>query len=137
MRSFAKSFIFLKFFLQWESLTTSNTIPQIQIKENISKDYIIKNNENYCQKFDLKLTNKNPFLPIMCCLHRTPNGARFIIAFKNCGTKSLSGLISKVFKMLFKHVENFHNKSIKSCKKFIQVAKKCGLWRILLQLLEN
>ena len=45
-------------------------------------------------------------------LHKTPIGARFITASKNCSTKSVSGVISKIFKMLFKYVENFHNKSL-------------------------
>ena len=36
------------------------------------------------------------------------------------GTKPLSGVISKIFKMIFKHVDNFHNKSTfySSYKKF-------------------
>ena len=43
--------------------------------------------------------------------HKTPHGLRFIIAFNNCSTKPLSAVISKVFKILFKHVKNFHKKS--------------------------
>ena len=44
-------------------------------KTNFSKYDIIKNNENYCQKFDLKLTDKDRSLPIMYWLsnlHKTP-----------------------------------------------------------------
>ena len=81
-------------------------------KTNFSKD--IKNNENYCQKFDLKLTDEDRSLPTMYWLpklNKTPTGARFIIGSKNCRTKPLSGVICKIFKMLFKHVENFHNES--------------------------
>ena len=83
-------------------------------KGNFSKDDIFKNNENYCQQFDLKLTNKNCSQHIMYWLpklHKTPVGARFIIAFKNCSIKPLAGIISKIIEMLFKHVETFHNKS--------------------------
>ena len=43
--------------------------------------------------------------------HKTPVGARLIIVFKNCSSKPLSGVISKNFKTLFKHFENFHNES--------------------------
>ena len=39
------------------------------------------------------------------------NDCRFIIGLNNCSTKPLSRVISKIFKMLFKHVENVHNKS--------------------------
>ena len=34
-------------------------------KPNFSKDYIIENNENYCQKSGLKLAEKDCSLPIM------------------------------------------------------------------------
>ena len=34
-------------------------------KANFSKDDIIKNNGNYCQKFDLKLPDEDHSLPIM------------------------------------------------------------------------
>ena len=34
-------------------------------KVNFSKDDIIKNNKNYSQKFDLRLTDNDRFLPIM------------------------------------------------------------------------
>ena len=44
-------------------------------------------------------------------LHKTPDRAKFIIASKNRSTKPLSGIISKMFKILFKHVEHFHKKS--------------------------
>ena len=56
-------------------------------------------------------------------LHKTPIGDRFIIASKNCCTKPLSSVISKIFEILFKHVENFHNKSTfySSYKKFCVV----------------
>ena len=92
----------------WLSNLYYSTYP----KSNFSKDDIIKNDKNYCQKFDLNLTDKNRSLSIIYWLpklHKTSIGAKFIIASKNCSTKPLSGVISKIFKMLFKHVENFHN----------------------------
>ena len=56
-------------------------------------------------------------------LHNTQIRARLIIASKICSTKPLSGVISKIFKMLFKHVENFQNKHTfySSYKKFCVV----------------
>ena len=56
-------------------------------------------------------------------IHKTPDRTKFIIASKNCSTKPLSGVISKVFKILFKHVEYFHKKIIffSSYKKFLVV----------------
>ena len=100
-------------------------------KVNFSKNDIIKNNENYCQKTDLILADKNRSRPIIYWLpklHKTPTGARSIIASKNCSTKPLSGEISKIFKILFKHAENFHN---------FPGYKKFGLWRIFFLLLKN
>ena len=45
-------------------------------------------------------------------MHKTPIGARFIVASKNCSTKPLSDVTSKVFKMIFHHVESFPRKSL-------------------------
>ena len=82
-------------------------------KANFSKDDIIKNNEIYCQKCDLRLTEKDSPLRMYWLpkLQKTQIGARFIIASKNCSTKPLSGVISKISKMLFTHNQDFHKKS--------------------------
>ena len=90
---------------------------------DISKEDIINANINYCKKFDLDVTNNDKTLPIMYWLpkmHKTPVGARFIVASKNCSTKPLSNVVSKVFKMLFSHVQSFHKRShfYSSFKKF-------------------
>ena len=93
---------------EYNNIQSNSTYP----KSNFSKDDIIKNDKNYCQKFHLNLTDKNRSLSIIYWLpklHKTSIGAKFIIASKNCSTKPLSGVISKIFKMIFKHVENFHN----------------------------
>ena len=45
-------------------------------------------------------------------MHKTPVGKRFIIASKNCSTKQLSKDVSKIFKLLFRQVRNFHDKSL-------------------------
>ena len=44
-------------------------------------------------------------------IHKTPVGARFIVASYYCSTNSLSDTISKIFIMVFNTVESFHNKS--------------------------
>ena len=69
----------------------------------------------YYQKIDLKITEQDKTLPIKYWLpkiHKAPIGARFIVALKNCSTKPLSDVISKVFKMIFNHIESFHGKSL-------------------------
>ena len=42
--------------------------------------------------------------------HKPPIGAGFIVAFKNCSAKSLSDIISKIFKIIFNTVKSFHKK---------------------------
>ena len=38
--------------------------------------------------------------------------SKFIVASRNCSTKPLSDVISKVFKMIFKYVKSFYRKSL-------------------------
>ena len=38
--------------------------------------------------------------------------ARSIVALKNCSTDTLSDAISKVFKMIFNHIQSFHGKNL-------------------------
>ena len=45
-------------------------------------------------------------------MHKTPVTAKLIVASKNFSTKPLSDVISKVFKIIFNHVESFHIKSL-------------------------
>ena len=97
LRLFAKSFIFLRFFLKWgvNNIESNSTY----LKANFFKDDDIKNNENYCQKFGLKLTDKDRSLPLMYCppkLHKTPIGIRFIIASKNCNTNHILFNLQKI-----------------------------------------
>ena len=90
-------------------LSTATYSPTLKSKEKITKTNI-----KYCRMFFLKITDQGKTLPIMYWLpkmHKTPIGGRFIVALKDCSTKPLSGVISKVFKMIFNHVESFHRKS--------------------------
>ena len=53
-------------------------------------------------------------------IHKTPVGARFIVASYYCSNNPLSDTISKNFKMIFNTVESFHKKGFfyLGCKKF-------------------
>ena len=44
-------------------------------------------------------------------MHKNPIGFRFIIASKNCSTKPLSKVVSKIFRLFIEQIENFHKKS--------------------------
>ena len=88
-----------------------------------TKESIISNNKKFCQNFDLKVTQDLESLPLMYWtpkLHKNPIGFRFIVASKACSTKPLTKVVSRIFKMIFAHVESFHNKSrfYSSFKKF-------------------
>ena len=75
---------------------------------------ILENSESLCKTFGLSLSDKMKTLPIMYWIpkmHKNPIGCRFIIASKSCSTKPLSCAVSMVFKVLYKHVEQFHHKS--------------------------
>ena len=53
-------------------------------------------------------------------IHKTPVGARFIVASYYCSTNPLSDTISKNFKMIFNTLESAHKKVLfyLGCKKF-------------------
>ena len=68
-----------------------------------------------CNKYGLDVVEKQKCLPIMYWIpkmHKAPIGSRFIVASKDCCNKPLTKVVSRVFKMIFKHVESFHNKSL-------------------------
>ena len=73
--------------------------------------------------FDLNITELDKSFPIKYQwpeIHKTPKGARFIVASYYWSTNELSDKISKNFKMIFNNVLSFHNKSFfySGCKKF-------------------
>ena len=84
---------------------------------NITKRHpeeIIFNNFEICRRLKIETTENLRSLPIMYWmpkLHKTPTGARFIIASKTCSYKPLSKTISSIFKLIYKQIENYHNKS--------------------------
>ena len=58
-------------------------------------------------------------------MHKKTIGDRFIVASKNQSTKPLFDVTSKVFKMIFDHVESFHRKNLfYTCFKKFWVVKK-------------
>ena len=85
--------------------------------------------------FDLNITGLDKLLPIMYCLpkmHKTPIGARFIVASNYCSMKPISDTTSKIFKMILNTVESFFFIPKVS---FIQAVRNSGLCKILFQLL--
>ena len=75
---------------------------------------VILNNVAICDKCGLTVSEYYQKLPIvywMPKMHKTPSGARFIVASGTCSTKPLSKAISSVFKLIFDQVHQFHLKS--------------------------
>ena len=75
---------------------------------------IISENKSFCKEFGLDLTEEEESLPIMYWMpkmHKSPVGFRFIVASKMCSTKPLTKVISRVFKLIYMHIESFHRKN--------------------------
>ena len=84
-------------------------------KTNERMEDLIDRNINLCKKFDLNVEQKQHALPSMYWipkLHKSPIGSRFIVASSSCATKPITEVVSRVFKMVFAHIESFHNKSL-------------------------
>ena len=72
------------------------------------------NNIAVCDRFGLKVSDRDHKLPIMYWMpkmHKEPTGARFIVASSSCSTKPLSKAISNVFKLIFNQVHKFNLKA--------------------------
>ena len=46
-------------------------------------------------------------------MHKTPVGARFIIASKKCSVKNISKNVSSVFKLFFRQLQSYWDKTFK------------------------
>ena len=83
--------------------------------------------KDFFSKCDQVRSFLNRSLPIMYWLsklHKMPIGATFIIVSKNCSTKPLPAVISKIFKMHFKHIINsYDNSTFYSSYKNIRVVE--------------
>ena len=82
------------------------------------------------------MTEPDESLPIMYWLpkiHKTPIGARFILASYYCSNNPISHTISKNFKKIFNDVEIFHKKGFfyLGCKKFSAVQNSFSISTML------
>ena len=99
------------------------TLKEVGLTDKVSPTYkittknqeeIMFENQELCKMLKVKLSDEYNSIPNMYWIpkmHKNPIGARFIIASTNSSNKPLSKMISNVFKMIFKQIENFHNKS--------------------------
>ncbi len=81
---------------------------------NKNKQDIIQENVDLCKRFGMEVSERNNCLPVMYWLpkmHKNPIDARFIVASSTCATKPIASAVSKVFKLLFQQIRNFHAKS--------------------------
>ena len=86
--------------------------PSISSQTQKSKEELARNT---AKNVTVKQLNKTKTPSIMYWLpkmYKIPIGARFIVTSKNCSTKPLFDVISKVSKMIFNHVETFHRKRL-------------------------
>ena len=107
------AFICKKFYVSKLLSEVSNNLPTYE-PCSLSKESLIDKNKSICKKFGLEISSKEHSLPLMYWLpkmHKTPIGARFIVASKTCSTKPLTSVISNVFRLIYNHVESFHKKS--------------------------
>ena len=87
-----------------------------QTYEHLDKDYhqIINENIQLCKRYGLEVGDREQCLPFMYWIpkmHKNPVDSRFIVASAKCSTKPLSKAVSTVFKLIFKQIRNFHDKS--------------------------
>jgi hypothetical protein len=81
---------------------------------NKTESDVICDNIEYTERLGMETDEEDLSLPIMYWtpkMHKTPTGARFIIASKTCSTKKISKSVSNAFKVILKQIENFHHKS--------------------------
>ena len=75
---------------------------------------VISENLEYTEHLGIETDEQDKSLPIMYWtpkMHKTPTGARFIIASKSCSTKKISKSVSHCFKIILNQINNFHHKS--------------------------
>ena len=88
--------------------------PTYTMIENITESEVIRDNIEYTERLQMETDEKDESLPIIYWspkMHKTPIGARFIIASKTCSTKKISKSVSSAFKVIQKQIENFHHKN--------------------------
>ena len=91
-----------------------HTNPTYSTITNKTESDVIFDNIEYTERLGMETDEEDRSLPIMYWtpkMHKTPSGARFIIASKTCSTKKISKSVSNAFKVILKQIENFHHKS--------------------------
>ena len=91
-----------------------NANPTYTVVEDKTEYEVISDNIEYTERLGFETDDKDECLPIMYWtpkMHKTPIGARYIIASKACSTKKISKSVSNAFKVILKQMENFHHKS--------------------------
>ena len=79
-----------------------------------TREEVVNENIKLCGNVNLNISENEKTLPIMYWIpkmHKNPIGARFIVASKTCSIKPITKVISRIFKMFFSQIENFHHKS--------------------------
>ena len=92
----------------------AQSINQTYIEAGKSPQEIVSESQEYTKRLGLEIEDKDMALPSMYWMpkmHKSPSGARFIIASKHCATKPISKAVSNAFKLIFKQVDNFHSKA--------------------------
>ena len=83
--------------------------------ENKNVDEIINNHSQKLKfKFDLDVPSESKMLPHIYWLpklHKNPIKFRFIIAAPNCSVKPLSKAVTKFFKLFYRQIEKYNEKS--------------------------
>ena len=91
--------------------TTKSTYTQVHGKLATE---IIQDDIEFQENFHINVDKKQKKLPTMYWMpkmHKSPIGARFIVASKLCSTKPLSKDVASIFSLLFQSVQRYHHKA--------------------------
>ena len=105
-----------KFYIRklFEEVGFFHPSPTYSIIDGVSEDEVISDSIEYAERLGIETDDEDKCLPIMYWtpkMHKTPIGARYIIASKRCSTKKVSKSVSNAFKIILKQIYNFHHKS--------------------------
>ena len=90
----------------------SSTYESLQNKD--IGEIVNSHSEYLMTKFGLEVPSESKLLPHIYWLpklHKNPIKFRFIIAAPNCSIKPLSKAITKIFKLFYRQIENYNDKS--------------------------
>ena len=85
------------------------------IEQNNINEIVKQQTDDLQVKFHLKVPTESKLLPHIYWLpklHKNPVKFRFIIAAPNCSVKPLSKAITKIFKLFYKQIETYNDKSL-------------------------